>query len=65
METNRMRRLILARKRGEMILIGDNVRVTLLRISRNVARLMIEAPQSVRVIRKELQEDSHENHRKN
>lgn len=46
--------LVLTRKAGEEILIGDNIRLTLVRIQGNRVRVGIEAPDSVRVVRGEL-----------
>ncbi len=46
--------LVLSRKAKEQILIGQDIRVTLLRIDGNKVRIGIEAPDEVRVIRGEL-----------
>jgi carbon storage regulator len=48
--------LVLSRKVGERILIGDQVTVTVVRISGGGVRLGIEAPPEMAVIREELQE---------
>lgn len=50
--------LVLSRKQHDAILIGHNVRVTIVRIDRNQVRLGIEAPPDVTVLREELQLDS-------
>jgi carbon storage regulator len=47
--------LVLSRKVGERILIGDRVTVTVVRISGGGVRLGIEAPPEMAVIREELQ----------
>ncbi len=49
--------LVLSRKVGERILIGDRITVTVVRISGGGVRLGIEAPSEMAVIREELQED--------
>ena len=49
--------LVLSRKQHDVILIGDEVRITVVRIDRNQVRLGIEAPQHVNVLREELQLD--------
>ncbi len=49
--------LVLSRKVGERILIGENVSVTVVRISGNLVRIGIEAPPETPVIRKELQDE--------
>jgi carbon storage regulator len=47
--------LVLSRKVGERILIGDQVTVTVVRITGGGVRLGIEAPPELAVIREELQ----------
>lgn len=47
--------LVLSRKVGERILIGDQVTVTVVRIAGGGVRLGIEAPADMAVIREELQ----------
>jgi carbon storage regulator len=46
--------LVLSRKEGEKILIGDGVVLTINRIAGNRVAIGIEAPRSVRVVRGEL-----------
>ena len=46
--------LVLTRKPMERIQIGDNITITILRISGNSIRVGIDAPREVRVIRGEL-----------
>ena len=46
--------LVLSRKIGEKILIGDNIVLTVVKIDRNQIRLGIEAPADVRVFREEI-----------
>ncbi len=46
--------LILTRKIGESLLIGDNIRVTVLEIRGKQVRLGIEAPADIAVLREEL-----------
>ena len=47
--------LVLSRKPGEQILIGDQVKITVVRIGPNTVRIGIDAPGDLRVIRGELQ----------
>lgn len=47
--------LVLSRKEGEQLLIGDNVVLTINRISGNRVAIGIEAPRDVRIVRGELQ----------
>jgi carbon storage regulator len=46
--------LVLSRKVGERILIGDNIAVTVVRLSGGGVRLGIEAPPEMAVVREEL-----------
>lgn len=46
--------LVLSRKEGERIQIGDDVVVTVVRTSNNVVRLGIEAPPHITIVRSEL-----------
>jgi carbon storage regulator len=48
--------LVLTRKLGEKIIIGDDIVVTLVRIQGDKARLGIEAPRNIPVHREEVQE---------
>ena len=47
--------LVLSRKQDQDIVIGDNIRVRILKIKGNTIRLGIEAPRDVKVIRGELE----------
>lgn len=46
--------LILQRKEGESLLIGDEVEVTVLSVEAGRVRLAIQAPRSVTILRSEL-----------
>lgn len=46
--------LILRRRAGETLLIGDNVKLTVLEVSDGGVRLAIDAPKSVSILRSEL-----------
>lgn len=46
--------LVLSRKIGEVITVGNSVRVTVLSFDRGIVRLGIEAPKSIPVHRKEV-----------
>jgi carbon storage regulator len=48
--------LVLSRKPGERILIGDRIAVTVVRIAPGVVRLGIEAPDNMPIVREELKE---------
>ena len=46
--------LVLSRKTDEQIFIGDNIKITLVRIKGNTISVGIEAPRDIRVMRGEL-----------
>jgi carbon storage regulator len=46
--------LVLSRKPGERILIGDQVVITIVRIGPNTVRLGIDAPRDMNIVREEL-----------
>ena len=50
--------LVLSRRKGEQIQIGNGVTVTLISVSSNRARIGIEAPRDVRILRQELTENT-------
>jgi carbon storage regulator CsrA len=49
-----IRMLVLSRKPGQELVIGDNVRITVNRVSGNRVTLGISAPDEVRIVRGEL-----------
>ncbi|MDX2035480.1 MAG: carbon storage regulator [Isosphaeraceae bacterium] len=50
--------LVLSRKRLEGIMVGEEVRITVVKIDRNHVRIGIEAPDDVMVVREELTHDA-------
>jgi carbon storage regulator len=55
--------LVLSRKVGERILIGDNISVTVVRITGGGVRIGIEAPSDMAVIRQELKDQMEDDSR--
>ena len=54
--------LVLTRKADDQILIGDDIKITLVRVRGNSVRIGIDAPKHVRVVRAELAvRDANEN----
>ncbi len=51
--------LVLSRKQDQQIVIGDNITITLLKIRGNTARIGIEAPNHVTIVRAEISEAPH------
>lgn len=50
--------LVLSRKVGERVLVGDKVVITVVRIGPNAVRLGIEAPKDMNIVREELCDES-------
>ncbi len=46
--------LVLSRKVGEKILIGDDIAVTVVRVSQGIVRIGVEAPQNLAIVREEI-----------
>lgn len=46
--------LVLSRKKGQSIMLGDNIELTIIEIQGDQVRIGINAPKSVQVYRKEL-----------
>ncbi|HEY1861403.1 MAG TPA: carbon storage regulator [Gemmataceae bacterium] len=51
--------LVLSRKLGEQIIVGDNIRVTVVSISGGRVRLGFAAPAEVRILRQEMVASAH------
>lgn len=51
--------LVLSRKPGERILIGSDVKITVIRIGPNSVRIGIDAPGHLNIVREELCLDDH------
>lgn len=49
-----MPNLILSRRAGEAILVGDDIEITVLEIDGSQVRISIQAPKDVRIVRAEL-----------
>ncbi len=48
--------LVLSRKVGERILIGDDIQITVVRVSQNTVRIGVEAPRNYQIVREELKD---------
>lgn len=46
--------LVITRKKGESLLIGDNIEITVVKLDDGSVKLAIEAPKDVTILRKEL-----------
>ena len=56
--------LVLSRKEGEQLVIGDNIVLTVNRIAGNRVAIGIEAPREVPIVRGELAEQAEPNQRR-
>ncbi len=52
--------LVLSRKPGEVIRVGDNITITIVRIGPNTVRLGISCPKDIPVVRSEIDVNSGE-----
>lgn len=48
--------LVLSRKVGERILIGDNIAVTVVRVAQGTVRIGVEAPNNMQIVREEIKD---------
>ena len=48
--------LVLSRKVGEKILIGDNISVTVVRVAQGTVRIGVEAPEDLAIVREEIKD---------
>lgn len=46
--------LVISRKKGESLLIGDNIEITIAKLDDGSVKLAINAPKEMRILRKEL-----------
>ncbi|AAK80166.1 carbon storage regulator [Clostridium acetobutylicum] len=46
--------LVMGRKKGESILIGDDIEITIVSLDENSVKIAINAPREVTILRKEL-----------
>lgn len=53
--------LILRRKKNESLLIGDNIRITIVECAGDGVRLAIDAPKQISILREELSEAEQSN----
>lgn len=48
--------LVLSRKVGEKIFIGDNISVTIVRVAHGIVRIGVEAPNDLPIVREEIKD---------
>lgn len=52
--------LVITRRKGEGILIGDNIEITVTKLDDGTVKLAIDAPKNVTILRKELHKEVQE-----
>ena len=52
--------LVIKRKQGEALLIGDNIEINIVSIENGAVKLAISAPKSITILRKELYKEVEE-----
>lgn len=50
--------LVLSRKVGERILVGDEITITVVRMAQGVVRIGVEAPAEMAIVREEIKEQA-------
>lgn len=55
--------LVISRKKGESVLIGEDIEITVTKIEEGTVKLSISAPRSVTILRKELYREIEEENR--
>ena len=53
--------LVLSRKVGERILIGENISVTVVRVAQGTVRIGVDAPDDLQIVREEIKDQRTEN----
>ncbi len=56
--------LVITRKKGESVIIGDNIEITVAKIEDGSVKLSISAPKEVTILRKELYSEVEEENKK-
>jgi carbon storage regulator len=51
-----LKMLVLSRKESQVVHVGDNIKITVVKVQGNSIRIGIEAPKDVRILRGELVE---------
>lgn len=52
--------LVITRKKGESLLIGDDIEITVVKVDEGSVKLSISAPKNVTILRKELYKEVRE-----
>lgn len=52
--------LVLNRKKGEKILVNDDITITIVKVGGSIVRIGLDAPKNVKIVRAELVEERKE-----
>lgn len=52
--------LVISRKKGEAVLIGDDIEITVIKLDDGSVKLAIDAPKNISILRKELYKEVQE-----
>lgn len=56
--------LVISRKKGEALLIGDNIEITVVKLDDGSVKLAIDAPKDIAILRKELYKEVQQENKK-
>lgn len=56
--------LVISRKKGESLLIGDNIEITVVKVDDGSVKLSISAPKNITILRKELYKEIEQENKK-
>ncbi|MBB6696424.1 carbon storage regulator CsrA [Clostridium algidicarnis] len=56
--------LVITRKKGESLLIGDDIEITVVKTEEGSVKLAISAPKEIKILRKELYDEVREENKK-
>ncbi|MBB6630436.1 carbon storage regulator CsrA [Clostridium algidicarnis] len=56
--------LVITRKKGESLLIGDDIEITVVKTEDGSVKLAISAPKEIKILRKELYDEVREENKK-
>ena len=56
--------LVVKRKKGEAILIGDDIEITIVNLESGAVKVAIDAPKEITILRKELYKEVEEENKK-
>ena len=56
--------LVVKRKKGESILIGDDIEITIVNLESGAVKVAIDAPKEISILRKELYKEVEEENKK-